>query len=162
MRARVKVNQRELKKLQKRIDTTVNENVIEAWIEECLRDMAKKLVRKIKERTPVNTGLLRNSWKVGSIKKTGSIYEIEVFTEVEYAKFVEEGFKAHFVPGYWQGNQFVYDPAAKTGMQVGKPGTYVKGRFMVLLAEFDLEREKRAFLQRKQKQLLKGIIEGRG
>lgn len=162
MRGRGRVDYRELERLQGRIGRAVDNRVIESWIEECLQDMAKKLVRKIKQRTPVNTGLLRNSWKISSIKKIGNSYEIEVFTEVEYAKYVEEGFRAHFVPGYWSGSQFVYDKNAKTGMQVGKPGTYVKGRFMVLLSEFDLEREKTAFIRRKQQQLLKKLIQGGG
>lgn len=48
---------------------------------------------------------------------------LEVGSSVDYAKFVEDGHwknpkgvKKRFVPGYWQGDRFVYDPEAKTGM----------------------------------------------
>lgn len=36
-----------------------------------------------------------------------------------YALYIEKGFRSHFVPGYWQGKVFVYDPTAKKGMIVG-------------------------------------------
>lgn len=160
--ARVRVNVRELERLQKRMEKVADEQVVAAWIEECLRDLAKKHIRKIKRRTPVNTGLLRESWKISSIKRNGAVYEIEVYTEIEYAEYVEKGFRAHWVPGYWQGKQFVYDKDAKTGMQVGKPGTFVEGRFMMKFSEEDLEREMPAFMKRKQLQLLKNLMNGRG
>ncbi len=36
-----------------------------------------------------------------------------------YSGYIEKGFRSHFVPGYWRGNVFVYDPTAKKGMIVG-------------------------------------------
>ena len=47
----------------------------------------------------------------------------EVGSNVEYAKFVNDGHwtnpkgvERRFVPGYWVGDRFVYEPGAKTGM----------------------------------------------
>ncbi len=156
-----RVDYRELEKLRDHLKQVIDGRVVEKWIEECLRDLAKKHIRKIKQRTPVNTGLLRNSWKISSIKKNGSVYEIEIYTEIEYADFVEKGFRAHWVPGYWEGKQFVYDKNATTGMYVGKPGGWVEGRFMMKISEMELEREMPVFLKRKQQQLLKDIMRGR-
>ena len=58
---------------------------------------------------------------------------ITVGTNVEYAKYVndghwtcEKGEKMRFVPGYWEGNRFKYDPAAKTGMMLKQK--FVKGK----------------------------------
>ncbi len=44
-----------------------------------------------KEKTPVDTSLLRDGWKVGNIKKKGNAYCIEVFNNTEYANHVEYG-----------------------------------------------------------------------
>lgn len=48
---------------------------------------------------------------------------IEVGTKVEYASYVNDGHwtnpkgvKTRWVPGYWEGKTFTYDPDAKTGM----------------------------------------------
>ena len=48
---------------------------------------------------------------------------LEVGSNVEYAKFVNDGHwtnpkgvERRFVPGYWVGDRFVYEPGAKTGM----------------------------------------------
>ncbi|MED3799953.1 MULTISPECIES: HK97 gp10 family phage protein [Lysinibacillus] len=150
----------EFRNLTDRFETAINSAQVEAFMRECLLDLAKKLWRKTRTKTPVNTGLLRGKWEIGSITKQGHIYEIEVFNDEEYAEFVENGFKSHWVPGYWEGNQFVYDKDAKTGMQVGTPGGFVQGRFMLKLSEQELEREMDRFLQRKQEGFLRALLGG--
>lgn len=65
-----------------------------------------------------------NVWKVSNGGLT-----LEIGTNVEYAAAVNDGHKQRrrFVPGYWQGNKFKYDPNANTGMMLtekfvpGKP-----------------------------------------
>ena len=44
----------------------------------------------------------------------------EIYNNTEYAAHVEWGHrqKKRFVPGYWKGDRFVYDPSAKTGMML--------------------------------------------
>lgn len=160
MSLRVNVDFKEFVNFKEQFKKSIDGNLIENWIEECLRELANKLVRKIKQRTPVNTGLLMNSWTIGAITKNGDVYEVEVYTDIEYASFVEKGFRAHFVPGYWKGKQFIYDPNADTGMHVGKPGGWVQGKFMMKFSEEDLKRELPSFLKRKQEQLLKKMMGG--
>lgn len=48
---------------------------------------------------------------------------IEVGTNVKYAEYADKGHwlnlkgvNTRFVPGYWQGEHFIYEPGAKTGM----------------------------------------------
>lgn len=48
---------------------------------------------------------------------------LEVGTNVSYASYVNDGHwtntkgvERRWVPGYWQGDRFIYDPSAKTGM----------------------------------------------
>ena len=60
---------------------------------------------------------------------------IEIGSSLEYASYVNDGHrtldpaqekyfvlatgeKARFVPGYWQGERFIYDPAAEGGMML--------------------------------------------
>jgi len=47
--------------------------------------------KEVKIRTPVDTGRLRNSIHIESIKTEGDMWEGEVGTDVEYASFVEYG-----------------------------------------------------------------------
>lgn len=83
------------------------------------------------------TGDLVNSLRVGD---KDNIWELEdngltltVGTNVDYASYVNDGHRtldpekdghfilpngelARFVPGHWQGNRFIYEPGADTGM----------------------------------------------
>lgn len=75
----------------------------------------------------VDTRLLLNSFQKSGegnvfIAEEGSL-QIEVGTNVEYASFVNDGHwlnpkgvDMRWVPGEWQGERFVYQPGAKTGM----------------------------------------------
>ncbi len=53
--------------------------------------IAYKLQEKVKEKTPVDTHILQDGWKVGRINKVGNEYVVEVVNNTEYAEFVEEG-----------------------------------------------------------------------
>lgn len=159
--ARGSFNFRELKEFANHLQNVVDTNVIDDFMRECIMDIAKKMLRKVKNRTPFNTGQLKTGWTIGAITKTGDVYEIEVFNNVEHAPFIENGFRAHWVPGYWSSNQFVYDPTASTGMQVGKPGGWVAGKFMMKISEKEIDREMPKFMKRKQMELTKKIMKGR-
>lgn len=148
----------EFKELAKRFQKAVDEQVVDRLIRELLVEIAYRAVARIKMRTPVNTGDLRRKWMVGGIEKRGNSYAIEIFNNLEYASYVENGFRAHWVPGEWVGNQFMYIPGAKTGMQVGPKNGWVEGRFMMTISMQEIERELPAFLERKQVQLLRDIL----
>lgn len=151
----------EFRDFVERMEKLITGNQIDDFIRECLLDLAKKLWRKTKNKTPINTGLLRGNWEIGSITKKGDLYEIEVFNNIEYAEFIENGFMSHWVPGKWIGNEFVYDKnERKSGMFVGKPGTYVEGKFMLKLSEQELESEMERFLQRKQEEFFRKWLGG--
>jgi hypothetical protein len=58
---------------------------------------------------------------------------LEVGSSVEYAKYVNDGHwknpkgvDRRFVPGYWDGDRFIYDPSAKTGMVLKQ--SWVQGK----------------------------------
>lgn len=90
---------------------------------EFLRIVQDEIVR----RKVIDTRLLLASFQKGS---EGSVWNIsdggltlEVGSSLEYAKFANDGHwtnpkgvEQRFVPGYWKGDRFIYDPSAKTGM----------------------------------------------
>lgn len=53
--------------------------------------IAAEVEGRTKEKTPVKTGLLQNTWRIGEIVKKGNEYVIEVFNNTEYAENVEYG-----------------------------------------------------------------------
>lgn len=70
--------------------------------ERILKTLAYRFERKVKLRTPLDTGNLRGKWKVGSIKRTINGTSITVDNNTEYALMVEEGHRTQnggFVPG---------------------------------------------------------------
>lgn len=77
----------------------------------------------IQELGNVDTGKLMASFTKGA---DGNIWELNadgltltIGTNVEYAKWVDIGHRqtpGRFIPGYWDGKHFRYDPGAKTGM----------------------------------------------
>lgn len=90
---------------------------------EFLRILEDEIIR----RKVVDTRLLLNSFHKGD---TNNIWEmtdegltLEVGTNLEYAGYVNDGHwtnpkgvEIRFVPGYWEGERFVYDSSAKGGM----------------------------------------------
>ena len=86
---------------------------------EFLRIVQDEIIR----RKVMDTRLLLSSFTVGD---EGNVWEItdggltlEVGSSVKYAAWVNDGHKqepGRFVPGYWEGDRFVYDRSAKGGM----------------------------------------------
>lgn len=151
----------ELRRLAGAFNKALDERVIERFMRDFLLEMAHRAERKIKKRTPVNTGHLRKNWQVGMVERHGNALVVEIYNPVEYASFVEYGFRAHWVPGYWKGKSFVYDPNAQTGMYVGPKGGWVPGRFMATISMQEIERELPRYLERRVVELWDGIMNGR-
>lgn len=78
----------------------------------------------------VSSGEYRRSWQSDdTARRAGSSFIVRFYNPLDYAKPLEYGFRSHFVPGYWNGNSFVYQPGFPGGMQVGTPGGFVRGHF---------------------------------
>lgn len=102
-----------------------------------LRTAGLRTLEYVDDLTPRRTGRLQNSASVGDrdnvfeIKVGRRVTYIAVGTTVEYAEAVEEGFtqrRGRYIPGYWRGGTFHYDPAARTGMVL--TGKVVEGAHM--------------------------------
>lgn len=151
----------ELKQLANSFNKALDERVIDRFLRDFLLEMAFRAERKIKKRTPVNTGNLKRNWRVGEVERHGNTLVVEIINNTDYASFVEYGFRAHWVPGYWKGKQFVYDPNAKSGMYVGPKDGWVPGRFMATISMQEIERELPRYLEKRVGELLDNIINGR-
>lgn len=90
-----------------------------------LEQVAKSTRRNVRRLTPIKTGHLRGSWQM----EAGG-FHAEVFTDVDYALWVEIGHDNNrgFVRGYWRNGKFWYDPTSKTGSVFTG---YVTGRLFV-------------------------------
>lgn len=90
---------------------------------EFLRILQDEIIR----RKVMDTRLLLNSFSKGGGGNVWNIEEgglaLEVGSSVEYAGYINDGHwtnpkgvERRFVPGYWEGDRFIYDPHAKGGM----------------------------------------------
>ncbi len=99
---------------------------MEDWLDAVGNEFLRLVQDEIIQRGAIDTRLMLNSFEKGG---SGNIWKasdgglsLEVGTNVEYAKYVNDGHwttsgaESRFVPGEWQGDKFVYDPGASTGM----------------------------------------------
>ena len=99
--------------------------------------LAKKLHTMLIQNTPVDFGTLQTFWRTDEnysymVTQTNTGFEVTLINRAIYALWVNDGHKqrvGRFIPGYWEGKHFRYDPNADEGMVLKKP--WVKGRFFV-------------------------------
>lgn len=136
-----KIDYKQLERLQKKVQK-FEEIDGDKLCKQIAKELAARLLSKVIKLTPsTQTGELRRAWKVNEVIQVGSNeYEIEVTNSMEYASYVEYGHRqqvGRFVPGYWKGNQFIYQKGAKEGM-VLKVG-FVKGKLMLTKSTMQVE-----------------------
>lgn len=101
------------------------------FMEECIRELAGRLLAKAIARTPVLTGDLRRGWQIGDVVKLpGGGVHVEITNNVEYALYVEFGHVTRLRTGW------------------------VNGNFMLTLSEQELERELPGIMDRKLKKYI--------
>ncbi|MDE6110373.1 MAG: HK97 gp10 family phage protein [Eubacterium sp.] len=131
----------DLKKLQKQLESLQAERDI--LMESCAKELAARLLRKVKKRTPVGVypensgkkgGTLRRGWTVGEIEKTNGVYKIEIFNPVEYALYVEKGHRTANHKGW------------------------VEGKFMLTISEQEIQNIAPRILEKKIKQKLEAAF----
>nr|DAU93329.1 MAG TPA: type I neck protein [Caudoviricetes sp.] len=63
----------------------------EEWLQSFLLEEATRFMAIVKPLTPVDTGDLRNHWKIGRIFRQGNTLCVEIINPMDYATFVEYG-----------------------------------------------------------------------
>lgn len=100
---------------------------LELFMEGLGNEFLRILQDEIQRRKVLDSRLLLASFEKGN---SGNVWEIsdggltlEVGTSVDYAGYVNDGHwtntkgvERRFVPGYWQGDRFIYDQNAEGGM----------------------------------------------
>jgi hypothetical protein len=101
---------------------------------EILRSAGFRILEYTDDFTPVQSSFLKNSMSTGNkdnvfILKVGRTSYVAVGTAVKYAAAVENGHQdraGRFVPGFWSGDVFHYQPDYPGGMVL--TGKLVPGR----------------------------------
>ena len=104
-------------------------NEITGFLEGVGVEFLRVLQDEIVRREVMDSRFLLQSFEKGSEDGVWTLNEgdltLEVGTNIKYAKFVNDGHntnppgvKARFVPGYWDGDRFIYVPGADTGMML--------------------------------------------
>ena len=115
------------------------------------RDRARKIC---KEDGIVNTGNYRRNFKSGTKAiRAGNVYKIDVYNNLDYAGHLEYSFRGHWVPGYWDGNSFVYVKGYREGGMYVKftPGHYTLKRAIENTKKSQDRRIERKYLQELKK-----------
>lgn len=101
-----------------------------------VNEIALRLLRRIKQRTPVKEGALRDNWNINSITHVGTTYKIEIINPMDYTTYVEYGHRQ--TPGR-------YVPA------IGKrlKSSWVNGKFMMTISISEIEAQIPAIIEDK-------------
>lgn len=116
------------------------------------KDLAGRLLAKVKKRTPVDTGALRDAWTVTPVGHRGDRYTTVVLNNIFYAIYVEYGHRkfAQVRVGVDEGGSVQYGKK-----YVG----YQEPRYMLTISTEELERQAPAILERKLYKFLKGCLD---
>lgn len=154
-----KADFKQLEQLNEKLNKLSKVDLDQFYIQ-AAKDLAGRLLNKVKKRTPVVYGSLRDAWAVMPVGKRGDHYTVVVLNNLKYASYVEYGHRqqpGRFIPGEWQGDRFVYDPDAEGGMVL--KNTWVSGRYMLTISTQELEVQAPAILEKKLYQFLKGCFD---
>lgn len=67
------------------------EKEFDTWLKNWITKQGNVLLANTKNRTPVDTGNLRNSWSLSKPEKEGNKVSIEIKNDADYASFIEYG-----------------------------------------------------------------------
>lgn len=118
----------------------------EQFTEAAIKELAARLLRKVKKLTPVGAyppesgkmgGTLRRGWTVGEVIKTGAMYSIEIINPTEYGVYVEFGHRTRDHKGW------------------------VPGQFFLTISEDELKRDAPRILQQKLTKFVEGVLNGK-
>lgn len=155
-----------LEQLQRQLQN--RDDLIDAFCRECAAELAARLLRKVKKRTPVGDysdtwelvddgenkflvesdrkgGELRRAWSCGTVHHYQGTYVVEVINSKAYASYVEFGHRQ--TPGR-------YVPAIDAKLKK----SWVPGQFMLTISENEIKAATPDILQRKIQRFLGGCF----
>lgn len=127
---------RKLRDLHKRMGTAIQE--INAFHTGLLDTMMNGLLNDVKDATPFKTRHLKRNWFITPTQKTESGVQAEIYNNVEYASWVENG------------HRIVRD---------GQTRGFVEGRYMLRDGLNDLQQAAPGFIKAKNEAFLRRMME---
>lgn len=121
------------KQWSEQIDKAVREDAAQKLSEQVLMELANRVLRRTKQKTPVDTGHLRRNWMLGSVTRHGDYMEIEIYNNVEYAEFIEYGHRK-------------------------RKGGFLQGRYMLTLSMKEIEEMAPALIGKRSEEFMKELL----
>lgn len=128
-----------LQAMADRFRAAADTNISERFTMEVLQELGNTLLRAVKENTPVATGNLKRNWFISSVRQRGDMFEIEIYNNVEYAPWVENGHRV-----------------VRDGQTVG----YADGFYMLRLSVMEIERLAPQVYGQRAEEFLRKLMEG--
>lgn len=155
---------KELKEFQKELKGLMDEG--DQFLHQAITNIAQRAIAKIKRRTPVDTGTLRNAWRVAEIKKLGNQYIAIITNDTDYAEYVEYGHRVNTKGGGQRTPKVQIQAGKKKKYTVKKTqwkakveNGFVKGRFMMTISMWEIEKEMGKIVEREFEKWLKARLE---
>lgn len=76
----------------------------DSWMHQFLLKEGMRFIAEVKPRTPVDTGDLRNHWKLDGITRSGDTLQVWFVNPMYYATFVEYGHAKPYKAGATEGS----------------------------------------------------------
>lgn len=139
------VDYKELQDFVKKMEKQLSDANRNKFLEDCVKELAARLLSRVIKRTPVKEGNLRRSWTASDdmkIEKVGGVYQITIENTASYASYVEFGHRR--VPG-------IYIP------EYGKSTTagWTDGKFMLTISENEVNALAPALLEKRLMEYLR-------
>lgn len=91
----------------------IKENGADEYFKDLANNVGRSLLKTVRHRTPVDTGLLEKTWKVEK-KKKNKDWEITIKNNSNYAFYVNYGHRKRGGKGWVPGHFMLEDGVAKT------------------------------------------------
>lgn len=139
----------ELRDLNERIKAAASEQEMDKFYTELLDEMMNDLLADVIERTPPGpSGHLHRNWFTTKAQRSGKHYRAEIYNNIEYAPFVENGHRQEVGR---------YVPAIGKRLVRG----FVEGKHMLRDSLFDLQKAAPDFIKTKSEEFLSRMMEGK-
>lgn len=114
------VDVKQFEELQKRIEQLQKVDM-DAFCKKIAKELAARLLRMVKQRTPVDSGFLRNNWRSDErVSYNDGEYKITIYNATEYAVYVEYGHRTRNHKGWVEGRFMMTKSEILLGNQVEK------------------------------------------
>ncbi|MCR8658956.1 HK97 gp10 family phage protein [Paenibacillus endoradicis] len=110
------------------------ETAVPGFVEECVQELAERLLAKSIARTPTDQKEVRRGWTIGKVSMTSNGANIELFNANENSSFVEYG------------------------QRLANGRGWIEGKFMMTISLEELEQQIPTILEKKMKQFVKRFL----